>query len=188
MTRSSPPRPSGRFVYTVTGTQIVSPDDYLVITTTDPTVATLTLTSCHPVWTTSQRIVVTSELDQTQSDPVGEAVVNYGRPLEPIGDAGRPRTERHGGTRRLDGDHGRSGTGHQRPVVSEPVTRPTTDATTDAPTDGTDADSTIDAGIADAFAEGWFSDPTANAQVALWGIVLALIGARLVPDQPQGQA
>ncbi len=39
-----------------------------------------------------------------------------------------------------------------------------------------DPDATIDAGIADAFAEGWFSDPTANAQVALWGIILALIG------------
>ena len=34
----------------------------------------------------------------------------------------------------------------------------------------------VDAGIADAFAEGWFSDPTANAQVALWGVILALIG------------
>ena len=68
------------------------------------------------------------------------------------------------------------------PVSSEPVaseTATTDPATTDpaaAGSTGSDADSTIDAGIADAFAEGWFSDPTANAQVALWGILLALIG------------
>ena len=30
-------------------------------------------------------------------------------------------------------------------------------------------------GIADAFAEGWFSDPGANLQVGLWGMILALI-------------
>ena len=34
----------------------------------------------------------------------------------------------------------------------------------------------INDGIADAFAEGWFSDPGANGQVALWGLLLAAIG------------
>ncbi len=36
--------------------------------------------------------------------------------------------------------------------------------------------------IVDAFSDGWFSDPDANGQVALWGIVLALvsIGAYLI--------
>ena len=38
---------------------------------------------------------------------------------------------------------------------------------------GSDA---VNAGIADAFAEGWFSDPNANGQVALWGLLLAAIG------------
>ncbi len=44
---------------------------------------------------------------------------------------------------------------------------------------GTDA---VNEGIADAFSEGWFSDPGANSQVALWGVVLAVvaIGAYLV--------
>ncbi len=61
----------------------MGPNDYQVVATTDPTVATLTLTSCHPRYTARDRIVITSELDPTQSDPVGESVLNYGRPLEP---------------------------------------------------------------------------------------------------------
>jgi len=31
-------------------------------------------------------------------------------------------------------------------------------------------------GIADAFADGWFSDPAANPHVLFWGLLLALIG------------
>ena len=37
-------------------------------------------------------------------------------------------------------------------------------------------DEQINDGIADAFSEGWFSDPGANGQVALWGLLLAAIG------------
>ncbi|HSP29355.1 MAG TPA: class E sortase, partial [Ilumatobacteraceae bacterium] len=51
---------AGRFVYRVTGQQIVSPSDYQVIATTDPTRATLTLTSCHPKYTTNERIIVSA--------------------------------------------------------------------------------------------------------------------------------
>ena len=79
--------PAGRFVYIATGQQIVGPNDYEVVATTDPTIATLTLTSCHPRYTARDRIVITSELDPTQSDPVGESVLNYGRPLEPAAEA-----------------------------------------------------------------------------------------------------
>ncbi|MET0909233.1 MAG: class E sortase [Ilumatobacteraceae bacterium] len=158
--------PSGRFVYTVTGTQIVSPDDYLVVTTTDPTIATLTLTSCHPRWTTNQRIVVTSQLDQAQSDPVGEAVINYGRPLDPIG---APAVVAPTDTAAPD---------VSTPTTIDPATVTSEPVTTEPSNDpaGADPDASIDASIADAFSEGWFSDPTANAQVGLWGVILALIG------------
>jgi sortase A len=160
--------PTGRFVYIVTGQQIVSPDDYQVITTTDPTMATLTLTSCHPRWTTRERIVITSELDPARSDPVGEAVVNYGRPLDAAAPAVVAPTET---------------TTPVETTVSSEVTGsavpPPVDSTADtvpAPAPAQASDAGLDAGIADAFGEGWFSDPTANAQVALWGIILALIG------------
>jgi sortase A len=144
--------PAGRFVYRVTGQQIVSPSDYEVVATTDPTMSTLTLTSCHPRWTARERIVITSELDITQSDPVGEAVLNYGREPGPTNDpdAGGSPTA----TTTLDGTEATDDT------VVEPVD--------DRPTDD---------GIADAFAESWFSDPSANGQVGLWGALLTLIAA-----------
>ena len=165
--------PAGRFVYIATGQQIVGPNDYEVVATTDPTIATLTLTSCHPRYTARDRIVITSELDPTQSDPVGESVLNYGRPLEPAAEAPPIRLD--------------------DPVVSAP---PVTDtpATTSTATDTSIPSSTptsievpttdpgdevepaaVTTGIADSFAEGWFSDPSANSQVALWGAVLILI-------------
>ncbi len=161
--------PAGRFVYIATGQQIVGPNDYQVVATTDPTIATLTLTSCHPRYTARERIVITSELDPTQSDPVGESVLNYGRPLEPATESPPIRLD--------------------DPTVSAPVDtgrrrRPPTPATTDpaAEVEAPIAPTAANDGIADAFAEGWFSDPSANSQVALWGVVLVLIsvGAYLV--------
>jgi sortase A len=71
--------PYGRFVYRTTTTEIVDPNNWQVIATVDPTVASLTLTSCHPVGTASERIIVHAELDLAQSDPPRPAVFNYGR-------------------------------------------------------------------------------------------------------------
>jgi sortase A len=166
--------PAGRFVYIVTGQQIVSPQDYQVITTTDPTVSTLTLTSCHPRWTTRERIVITSELDPVQSDPVGEAVINYGRPLDSL-EGGEPAVvapiETAEAVETTVAPEP-AGSAVPAPVDSTVETVPVVVS----PSADADADAGVDAEIADAFAEGWFSDPTANGQVALWGIILALIG------------
>ena len=60
-----------RYVYIVTGSEIVSASDYWVVTTRDPTIAELTLTSCHPKYTAHDRIVVHSLLDPTRSSKVG---------------------------------------------------------------------------------------------------------------------
>src|SRR5262249_9190601 len=60
-----------RFVYKVSSTEIVGPDDYYVVTTTDPTVAELTLTSCHPAYTARERIAVHAFLVDDKSDPAG---------------------------------------------------------------------------------------------------------------------
>lgn len=60
---------NGRYVYSVTGTEVVSPDDYAaVIPTTDATTATLTLVSCTPRYSSTNRIVVHSELLAEKSD------------------------------------------------------------------------------------------------------------------------
>jgi sortase A len=161
---------TGRYVYRVTGQQIVSPSDYQVIATTDPTRATLTLTSCHPKYTARERIIIFAELDPDASaGSVAEPTINYGRPLDEAAPAD--------------------------PDPSNTVVDPATADVVDAPADGTPADGTVSSGlddptmsatelddeqindgIADAFAEGWFSDPGANGQVALWGLLLAAIG------------
>lgn len=165
---------TGRYVYLVTGQQIVSPSDYQVIATTDPSRATLTLTSCHPKYTARERIIIFAELDPDASTGiVAEPTINYGRPLDEAAPA--------------------------EPDPSNTVVDPET-AVDDATADETPADETaaggtastglddptmsapelddeqINDGIADAFAEGWFSDPGANGQVALWGLLLAAIG------------
>jgi sortase A len=161
---------TGRYVYRVTGQQIVSPSDYQVIATTDPTRATLTLTSCHPKYTARERIIIFAELDPTASaGEVTDATINYGRPLDE--------------TAPSDPDPANT--------VVDPPTADALDASEDAATDGESAievddptlattdqldDEQINDGIADAFADGWFSDPGANGQVALWGLLLAAIG------------
>lgn len=173
---------NGVFVYRVTGQRIVAPSEYQVVATTDPTKANLTLTSCHPVFTARQRIVIFSELDRTESAPVGEPVLNYGRP-EIVQAAVEPSPEIPGDPDLLAGDD---------EVVAEPeasvddtgqaidappasggeATGSLLDEPNDATLLGTEA---VNEGIADAFSESWFSDPGANPQVGLWGAVLAAI-------------
>ena len=158
---------AGRFVYRVTGQQIVSPSDYQVIATTDPTRATLTLTSCHPKYTTNERIIVSAELDPTATTgAVAAPTINYGQPPDDVAAADPDPTN----------------------TVFEPTTTDAIDAETAGtlPSDDPTDDPTLTASgvedqqigevTADAFSAGWFSDPDANGQVALWGLLLAAIG------------
>jgi sortase A len=168
---------AGRFVYRVTGTQIVSPSDYQVVATTRPDVAEITLVSCHPVWSAAQRIIVSGVLDTEASSPPGAASsylvdpsATQQLPGEELATEGGPVT---------------SPVTSPEPAAEVTVPPPTVAPTiTDAePTDAgpTDAE-TVPTGVEDAFGRGWFHDDTAFAQVALWGIVLSLIsiGAYLV--------
>lgn len=164
---------AGRFVYRVTGQQIVSPNDYQVISTTDPTTATLTLTSCHPKYTARERIIVSAELDASASSPVSEATINYGRPLDvgaaatadpdPANTVVDPTTSVDPATDDGTGTESAGSVAVQDPSIGVDPTN-------------TPDDAQIEDSIADAFADGWFSDPGANSQVALWGLLLAAIG------------
>ena len=160
---------TGRYVYHVTDTQIVSPSDYQVVTTVDPTIANLTLTSCHPKWTARQRIIISSELDVERSDLVGEPVLNYGRSPSGTSAAGDlPDEEPEAAT-------------DSTPAISdasEGVSSNLLDTSTvDQQLVGVAAlnSGAVDAGIADAFAEGWFSDSEAWWDIAMWVSILALI-------------
>jgi sortase A len=145
-----------RFVYVVASTEIVDPSDYDVVSTSDPNVAELTLTSCHPVYSARQRIVVHSFLKPEESDPVG---VPTFYDLTPD-DSEVTDTS--------------SATSADDPTVTQP------DASSSV------ADSSSDEGAAildhpaadnpdDAFSEGWFHDPAAWPQIALWGAALLVI-------------
>ncbi len=68
-----------QFTYVVTGTEIVSPNDYAdVVPSTDPTRATLALVSCHPVRSASHRMVVRAELDPARSSTLFAATAPAG--------------------------------------------------------------------------------------------------------------
>jgi sortase A len=157
---------TGRYVYLVSGQEIVSPSDYEVVTTVDPTVANLTLTSCHPKWTARERIIISSVLDHDRSDRVGEPVLNYGR--SPATDESSTDTESAGDANAAD------------PAItdaSDGVSSSLLDTSTvDSRLVGVAAlnSGAVDAGIADAFAEGWFSDPGAWWDVAMWASILVL--------------
>ncbi len=62
-----------RFVYEVTFVEVVSATDYYVVTTSDPNIAEMTLTSCDPKYTARDRIVVHSVLNAAKSSNVGVA-------------------------------------------------------------------------------------------------------------------
>jgi sortase A len=161
---------AGTFVYEVTDTLIVDPSAYHVVSTTDPTKAMLTLTSCHPKWSAAQRIIVHAELDPSRSDPVS-APTSYvdlitgspvGLPSEETPDTSSPVTTTDSGAT----------TTTAAPTVTAtatPTTTPT--ATPDDPS-----------GISDAFSAGWFHDRGAVPHVLGWGALLIALwtGARLL--------
>ena len=154
---------NGRFVYRATGSEVVSPSASEVVATTDPTVAKLTLTTCHPRWTARERLIVYADLDAAAS-----AAPQAPPPLEPAPAEQPPAT--------LPADP--TPTTTPAPVVSAPA--PTTITPAAPAGDGASGQPTDDGGeltdnTADAFAHGWFSDDGAWAQVALWGTLLVAI-------------
>jgi len=163
---------NGEFTYRVTGTTIVQPSDYQVVATTDPDKATLTLVSCHPRYTARQRIIVAAELDTQQSPTVGEPVLNYGRP-DPPATAETPDE--------IADDTGTvAGGDSDLADDDETANDPFDDATAEQfPVEAADeADllaEPVEQEIADVFGKGWFSDPSANPQVGLWGLALTAI-------------
>ncbi len=174
----------GTFVYRVTSIEIVDPSDIGVIATTDPTVATLTLTTCHPAYSARQRLIIHAELDLDVSPPPGQPVINYGRE-EPFsseadlpgeGPVSEPTTTVPAtGTTTIAG---------QLPAPSSTVS-PSTTSTTTFVGPSTTADPLIPVapgglvagfpsgddvseGDGEAFNNRWFSDKEALPQVVLW--------------------
>jgi sortase A len=170
-----------RYVYEVTGVEVVSASDYWVVTTRDPTVAELTLTSCHPKYTARDRIVVHSVLVPELSSPVGiaepyelDATDTEDAAVETIpGDD--PTVSSDDPTMTTDAPTG-STAPDEDPVDTEddevvvPVTIPVDDEQPAAPATESDPEP-----APDAFAQGWFEDDDAWPQIALWAAALTII-------------
>ncbi len=194
--------PYGRFVYLTTTTEIVDADNWQVIATIDPTVASLTLTSCHPVGTASQRIIVHAELDLAQSDPPGPAVFNYGRDAvasatgELPGENTAEPTTTSAATTTTTTDVAATNVGATASDTTTPSSTTSTTSTTTTttttttqrtlpadelysvlPGGGTIGGSDGGDGEAaeDAFSNHWFTDSAAWPQVLLWGAAAAAV-------------
>jgi sortase A len=76
----------GTFTYRVNGEpKIVSATDVAVVKTTNPDIATITLVSCYPKWTSTQRIIVVATLDSTETPlPPTPFALNEATTQEPI--------------------------------------------------------------------------------------------------------
>ncbi len=167
---------NGRYVYEVTGTEIVDPTDYAdVIPTTDATKATLTLVSCTPKYSATNRIIVRADLVPELSDALTQAapVVQSVDPADSSGTlpdegsativdtvAPTPTTAPVSGSTAPDGTTAAGVV----PTDTVPETAPT----------GSSRPSTA---TTDAFVDGWFSDTSAIAPAILWGLALTGVAA-----------
>ena len=77
----------GTFTYRVNGEpKIVSATDVAVVKTTNPDLATVTLVSCYPKWTSTQRIIVVATLDSTELPPPATPLVTSEPIVQPTAD------------------------------------------------------------------------------------------------------
>ncbi|MEY2582889.1 MAG: sortase [Ilumatobacteraceae bacterium] len=170
---------NGRYVYHVTGTEVVGPDDYAaVIPTTDVTKATLTLVSCTPRYSASNRIVVHSELVPELSDALTDAA-----PLAPVANPAAP-TDTLPDEGPITVVDTISPAATTAPAVVTPSTVTPSTVTPSTVTSSTVTPSTVAAtaqptrpavATPDAFSDGWFSDSTAVPQAIMWGLGLAVV-------------
>ncbi|MBK5332038.1 MAG: class E sortase [Ilumatobacteraceae bacterium] len=171
---------NGRYVYQVTGTEVVDPNAYAdVIPTTDVTKATLTLVSCTPRYSATNRIVVRADLVPELSDALTEAA-----PVIPFLDPANS-----GATLPDEGSVTVVDTVAPTATTASAITAPGNTAPADTtpvgviPVDTTPGDtvpaqsSRPSTATTDAFVDGWFSDTSAIAPSILWGLALAAVAA-----------
>ncbi|MDO8392564.1 MAG: class E sortase [Actinomycetota bacterium] len=159
----------GTYVYEVTFIEIVAPAAYgRVIPTTDFEHATLVLATCHPAYTSRERLIVFATIVLEESDPLmrpasfQEADPGAGLPGDsPPVDTGPV-------------DTGPDSTGPETTGQVTETTTVTTSVDTVPPTVPTGQDDGSGQS-ADTFAQGWFDDTDAIPHVIGWGLVLLTI-------------
>jgi sortase A len=143
------------FTYLVSNQQVVGATDSWVVATTDRTKAILTLTTCHPEFSAKQRLIVSAELDLTQSDIATSPAAVYAD--------NAPDTTTVPSTEVV--------TTEVATTVVDEITTETTTSTVPAVV----ADDLNNNESADALSRGWFSDLSAIPQTLLWGLLELLV-------------
>ena len=154
---------AGTFVYSVTRTIIVSSQEYAaVIPTIDPTVATLTLATCHPKFTSEKRMIVQAVLVPEQSGQVMAPPANT-VPIVPIVPESTLPSEP-------------SDTALPATTVAAGSATQTTGVDAAEPTTSTIAAAADGAITEDGLSGGWFDDSAAIAHALAWGLLLLAVG------------
>ena len=149
----------GTFVYLVSDIRIVRPDQYDVVGPTDTDV--LTLVSCTPKLSATNRIIVRAVLDAAASAPVSDPGTATGPPPTVAVLPGEdPVTTAVGSSTTAAGGGSTSSTA-------------VTSAGGNAGAIGTEASAGASSAASQAFQDNWFSDQLAWADVAIWGGLLA---------------
>ena len=151
----------GTYTYEVRDLKVVEPTDYGVVSTTDPNIATLTLTTCHPKWSAAQRLIVSAELNELESDRVLPTETDTDEPTEESTTAPAP-SENSTSTSTattLATDTSTTAAETLEAEPSEPASTP------DEPSAGTSQSE-------QAFSAGWFHDSTALTQALIWTAIL----------------
>ena len=167
----------GRFVYRATGSEVVPPGRSDVVATTDPTVARLTLTTCDPKYTATNRLIVYADLDVAASSAPPQAPIVV---LDETAATTPSAATLPGG---VDDP---TVSAASTPVASTPATTPVASTASTVPSASTvpptaaeapagGAPTEVSGEAADAFSHGWFSDDAAFTQVALWGFAVSAI-------------
>ena len=142
-----------KFTYLVTNQQVVDATDSWVVATTDRTKAILTLTTCHPEFSAKQRLIISAELDLTQSDIATSPAAIYAD--DNADTTTVPSTE---------------------VVTTEVATTVVAETTTTTSTvPAILVDDSNNSESADALSRGWFSDLSAIPQTLLWGLCELLV-------------
>jgi sortase A len=147
-----------RFTYRVRDIKVVEPTDFSVLEPTDD--AILTLTSCTPLYTAKQRIVITSVLDEAATTAPIRAATPLTDKVEAL-----PLNEVDPAVTSIPASESPT-VGTDPTVVTTAKPGAAKPGATKKPAKNVSRD---------AFSKGWFSDKSAPPQVALWGVGLALV-------------
>ena len=151
----------GTYTYEVRDLKVVEPTDYGVVSTTDPNIATLTLTTCHPKWSAAQRLIVSAELNELESDRVLPTGTVANEPTEESATAIAPSESSTS-----------TSTATTLPTDTSTTTAETLEAEPSAPAPTPDEPSAGTSQSEQAFSAGWFHDSTALVQALIWTAIL----------------